>query len=131
MAWLVGEGIIVYRSYKNNFTISNNKRTQLNTPPGPGQLLMTSGVFVLLALLAESERARTLAVMLAWGFDIAAFMNLTSTSTAAPTGKWPPALASNTVIIPSGTSASAASSSATASAPTTTSPTTGTGPISV
>ena len=91
-AWLVGEGIIVYRSVKHQ-----------KVPPGPGQLLLSSGVFVMLALLAEAPNARKLAVTLAWGFDIAALLNLWGTggpkasTTPAP---WPPGSAPATVIIP-------------------------------
>jgi hypothetical protein len=92
MAWLVGEGIIIYRSVKNQ-----------KAPPGPGQLLLSSGVFVLLGLLAESEKARPLAVTLAWGFDIAAFMNLFGTGTPKSSGgSWPPPQAAATIIIPDG-----------------------------
>src|SRR5258708_29225407 len=90
MAWLVGEGIIIYRSIK-----------QQKAPPGPGQLLLTSGVFVLLALLAEAEKARFLATALAWGFDAAAFMNIAGSGTPkVSNGTWPPVTAPNTVIIP-------------------------------
>lgn len=64
-AWLVGEGIIIYRAVRLT-----------HAPPMPGALLASSGLFVLLALLATAERARFLATALAWGFDIAAFMNL-------------------------------------------------------
>lgn len=106
-AWLVGEGIIIYRSVKNQ-----------KAPPGPGQLLFSSGVFVMLALLAEAPSARTLALTLAWGFDIAALMNLWSSagsivggqagnaigslSGAKPgtVGKWPPSMTPNTQILP-------------------------------
>lgn len=91
MAWLVGEGIIIYRSVKNQ-----------HVPPGPGQLALSSGVFVLLALLAEAEGARPLAVALAWGFDGAAFMNLWGTggpkSGEKPKG-WPPARLPDNVIL--------------------------------
>lgn len=104
-AWLVGEGIICYRTVKN-----------LKAPPGPGQLLISSGVFVLLALLAESSKARPAAIILAVGVDIAAFMNLAPTFTGGggeakanntppggPTvGKWPPPVAPASVIIPKG-----------------------------
>lgn len=65
LAWLTGEGIIVYRSI-----------AKTHAPPIPGALLASSGLFVLLALLAESDRARPVAVTLAWAFDFAAFMNL-------------------------------------------------------
>lgn len=89
-AWLVGEGIIIYRSVKTQ-----------KAPPGPGQLLLSSGVFALLGLLAEAESARKLAITLAWGFDIGAFMNIGNL--APKTGKatgWPPPKASDTVTIP-------------------------------
>lgn len=84
VAWLVGEGIIVYRTWKKS-----------KAPPGPGQLLLSSGLFVFLALIAESDRARTLATVLAWGFDIAAFMNIAnvggpSAETEANFNPWPP-----------------------------------------
>lgn len=102
-AWLVGEGIVIFRTAKLN-----------HAPPGPGQLLFSSGAFVLLALLAESEKARSLATTLAWGFDVAAFLNLWGTGTGTPSfnnnqpvsakkgGQWPPPIAPNTVIIPTG-----------------------------
>lgn len=67
-AWLLGEGIIVTRSIR-----------QTHLPPVPGALLASSGLFAGLALLAESESARPLAIALAYGFDLAALLNL-----------WPP-----------------------------------------
>lgn len=114
MAWLVGEGIIVYRSAK-----------VYKTPPGPGKLIISSGVFVLLALVAESEQARLPATIFAWGIDIAAFMNLpknvaglagaalgnVASVGAGKVGTWPPAIAPNTVIIPSGTPATSTTAS--------------------
>jgi len=65
LAWMVGEGIIIYRSVSKN-----------HAPPMPGALLATSGLFVMLALLAEAPQARFLAGALAWGFDAAALLNL-------------------------------------------------------
>ena len=93
-AWLIGEGIIVYRSVKVR-----------HIPPGPGELLYSSGLFVLLALLAEARQARFLATALAYGFDIAAFMNLFPPVTGAkPTTTqakgWPPSLTPPTQILP-------------------------------
>ena len=64
-AWAVGETIVIWRAWKVR-----------KAPPMPGQLLATSALFVLLALLAESDTARPLAVTLAWGFDMAAFLNI-------------------------------------------------------
>jgi hypothetical protein len=92
LAWLVGEGIVIYRSAKQN-----------HAPPGPGQLLLSSGLFVMLGLLAESEKLRLLATTIAWGYDIAAFMNIFSgEALAKSTGTWPPSIAPNTVVIPTG-----------------------------
>lgn len=91
MAWLVGEGILIYRSVKEQ-----------KAPPGPGQLLWSSAIFVLLGLLAESQNARPLAITMAWGFDIAAFMNLYGTGKPKPGGgAWPPAKLPANVILPS------------------------------
>lgn len=95
VAWLVGEGIIVYRSVKKQ-----------KAPPGPGQLLLSSGVFVMLGILAEATTVRPLAVTLAWGFNAAALLNLFPQAEAGATnqgeGKWPPPLAPNNVIVPTG-----------------------------
>ena len=91
LAWLTGEGIISYRSIKKN-----------HAPPGPGELLISSGLFVMLGLLAQSEKTRSIAVTLAWGFDIAAFMNLFNIAVVKGGGNWPPALAPDTVVIPNG-----------------------------
>lgn len=65
LAWFIGEGIISYRAIKNT-----------HAPPVPGALLATSGIFGLLAILAEFDAARPTATLLAYGFDIAAFMNI-------------------------------------------------------
>lgn len=79
-AWLVGEGIICYRQIKAT-----------KAPPGPGVLLYSSGLFVLLGILAQAESARKLATALAWGFDIAAAMNLGNLAQVkADNAKWPP-----------------------------------------
>jgi hypothetical protein len=92
MAWLVGEGIIIYRTVK-----------QIKGPPSPGQLMLSSGIFVLCALIAESEQARPIGVSLAWGFDIAAFMNLFGTGKPKTSGiTWKPAMALASEVIPSG-----------------------------
>lgn len=92
-AWLLAEGIIVYRSVKVH-----------KAPPSPGALLLSSGLFVALGLLAESPKARPLATAFAWGFDIAALMNLWGTGgpkTTSDAGThWPPPKASNGTIFP-------------------------------
>lgn len=75
-AWMVGEGIIVYRAVKAN-----------HAPPMPGALMISSGLFLALGFLATSAQARPLATTLAWGFDIAAFLNLWPTATGTPVPK--------------------------------------------
>lgn len=65
IAWVLGEAIVLYRGpFKE-------KR-----PPWPSELFYTSIVFVSLGFLAEIESAATIAVLLGFGWDIAAFMNL-------------------------------------------------------
>jgi hypothetical protein len=80
LAWLFGEGLIIYRSFKTD-----------HHPPMPGQLLASTALFAALGLVADAApEARFLAAALAWGFDIAAFMNLAPTLTggaATPTTK--------------------------------------------
>lgn len=92
MAWLIGEGIVIYRTIKTQ-----------KAPPGPGQLLITSGVFVMLGLLAESDKARPLAITLAYGFDIAAFMNLFGSPPVGAGGQWPPGQLPSDVTFPGST----------------------------
>lgn len=74
VAWMVGQGIIVYRAVKIN-----------NRPPLPAELLASSGAFVLLGILHEWQPQ--LATMTAVGLDIAAFMGLFDPKAPA----WPPA----------------------------------------
>src|SRR5215471_14429126 len=100
MAWLVGEGIIIYRTARDG-----KKETGHYTPPGPGQLVWSSGIFVLLALLAESQQARTLAITMAWGFDIAAFMNLYGVGSASIIPNWPPGKLPDNLTFPGQTEA--------------------------
>lgn len=65
LAWLAGEGMVIYRSMKTN-----------HRPPMPGQLMGSSAVFLVCGLLASAPGAGFLGAALAWGFDIALFMNL-------------------------------------------------------
>jgi hypothetical protein len=64
ITWLIAEGIIIYRSAKVD-----------HGPPSPGMLLATSGLFVLLAILAEAgPDAAKLATLVGAGMDIAGLM---------------------------------------------------------
>ena len=65
LAWLTGEGIIFWRSWKQDQRF-----------PVPGQLLAASFVFAMLAVIAQADRARFAATAAAWGFDIAALLNV-------------------------------------------------------
>ena len=82
--WLVGTGIVVFRSVKKN-----------HGPPSPGSLLAVSGLFIILAIIADTgPDAEKVAALLGAGLDVAAFMNLfgggvaktPATSTAKTTG---------------------------------------------
>lgn len=76
LAWLLGEGIIVWRA-----------AAKQHQPPVPGQMLAATGLFVLLALVAEYEPARGAAVAFAFGIDLAVLMQvLPGTKVASATG---------------------------------------------
>jgi hypothetical protein len=78
--WLIAEAIIFYRDVKADRHV-----------PMPGQLLAASGVFVLLALLAEAgPGAAQLATTLGGGFVMAAGLNLFARLGAAPAPKAAP-----------------------------------------
>jgi hypothetical protein len=62
-AWLFGLGIIAWRDIRVN-----------HGPPIPAQFLGASGLFALLALVAEYPSATVAATAAAWGFDIAALL---------------------------------------------------------
>lgn len=113
LAWLTGEGIIAWRSV-----------SQQHMPPSPREMIVASGLFALLALLAEYEPAKFVATAFAWGVDIAVLMQVLPGGTdpiTASQGKsgWASiGTAGNTVVIPDGTAASAitaATTSATSS----------------
>ena len=63
LAWLIGETIIIWRSVTRN-----------HRPPMPGELLGSSGFFALAAIIAEYPPARGAATALAFGIDIAAWL---------------------------------------------------------
>lgn len=65
IAWLIAEGIVVYRTVK----VSGG-------PPMPAQLLATTGLYAALSLVASNERTRFLGQAGAWGFTAAAWLAL-------------------------------------------------------
>lgn len=64
-AWLFGLGLITYRSIARQ-----------HQPPIPGSMLAASGLFALLALVAEYQPAAGAAALIAWGVDLAALLNV-------------------------------------------------------
>jgi hypothetical protein len=75
LAWLLGEGIIVWRAAKQHEL------------PVPGNMLAASALFAMLALLAEYEPARKAAVAFAFGVDIAVLMLVLPGGTTPAAGK--------------------------------------------
>lgn len=77
LAWLIGETIIIWR-----------KVGQEHRPPSPGVLLGSSAFFALLALVAEYQPARPAATLLAFGIDLAAWLQVPAvTGTSTPASK--------------------------------------------
>jgi hypothetical protein len=101
LAWLTGLGLYVYRQQKY---MKDADGKPVHAPPQPGDIVKVSGVFALLALLAEIPDARQLAILLAWGFDIAAVMKLATVPKGYAVGSapWPPPIAPNNVVFPNG-----------------------------
>lgn len=76
-AWLLGEGIVVYRWKK------------AGAPPTPGALLQASLIFVGLAVLGDYPPARGLATATAVAVDLAILIQVLGKAPAGVTG-WPP-----------------------------------------
>lgn len=80
LAWVAGVGLITWRGVKAN-----------KKPVSAGQYLAASGVYAMLALLAEYQPAATVAALLAWGFDLAVFFEVLPEQVAGPSSKTSPA----------------------------------------
>ena len=98
-AWLTGEGIIVWRWVKNG------------APPTPGSLLLPSGIYLALAMLAEYQPARFAAIALAWGFDVAVLLQVVGKPPTQATG-WPPGKIPAGQLLPGGAAPAAAAGNA-------------------
>lgn len=85
VAWLTAEGLVFYR-----------QRKATGGPAMPGQILASSGVFAVLALVAGTEKGKFLGNAMAWGLTLATFMNLSEKITAGsgPLGSVGSAIAS-------------------------------------
>ena len=65
-AWLVGEGIVIWRRVHQD-----------HKPPNPGALLAVTGLFALAGAAAGIfPRARTPITLVMWGLDVAGVLNL-------------------------------------------------------
>ena len=92
LAWAAGMGIIVYRSVARE-----------HKPPVPGQMLAATGLFALLAAVAEYPPAAPAAGLFAFGVDVAVLMQVlpgtkttkakTTQKTSGKTGKAPVSVA--------------------------------------
>lgn len=97
VAWGIGLGIMTFRAVKAD------KR-----PPWPGQLMVGSGYFILLGMLAQYRPARSVATLTAYGVDLAALFQVLPGLPKMPQdagGPWPPQLAiPPTMLMPDGVS---------------------------
>lgn len=73
VAWLAGVGLITWRGIAKN-----------HKPVSAGQYAAASGLYVLLALVSEYEPAAPIAVLTAWGFDLAVFLQVLPQQVSGP-----------------------------------------------
>lgn len=76
LAWVAGLGLITWRGIKAS-----------HKPVSPGQYAAASGVYVLLAFVAEYEPAAPVAVLMAWGFNLAVFLQVLPQQVSGPAQK--------------------------------------------
>ena len=94
-AWAFGEGIITYRWIK------------AKAPPAPGALLLSTALYLSLAILGEYRPARGVATAFAWSVNLAILLQVVGKDPKQTTG-WPPPKMQPTQIWPGGASAPAA-----------------------
>ena len=92
IAWLLGEGIVIWRWGK------------AGAPPTPGALALSSGFFALLGIVGSAyPPSRGAMTALAFGVDIAALIQVLPGSTVQQNTGWPPPTISDpTVLLPTG-----------------------------
>lgn len=73
LAWATGIGLVTWRGIKTT-----------HKPVSAGQYAAASGVYVLLALVAEWEPAAAIATLMAWGFDVAILLQVLPQQVSGP-----------------------------------------------
>jgi hypothetical protein len=87
-AWAIGEGFIIWRWVR------------AGAPPTPGALLLPSGLFLGLAILAEYQPIHGVVTMFAFALDVAVALQIVGKSPGQVTGWPPPMINDPTVILP-------------------------------
>lgn len=121
VAWLVGMGLnISHGAYQHKVYSGIGPNVQppksaSALPPKPGQMLIASGIYIGLAILAESDSLRSTATLAAWGYNVAIGLNFAQEYssekakgiTPGGTVLWNPPLNPNTSLFPTGSATNA------------------------
>ena len=115
IAWLVGLSLSIVNETFTYRSLEGQKvdpsAIKLNPlPPKPGRLLVASGIYVGLAILAESPSMRSTATLMAWGYNVALGLRFATNYQAgqslnlkgAGSFFWNPPAASSDVLFPTG-----------------------------
>lgn len=135
VAWLVGMGLnIAHGAYEQKVYsgIGGNvipPKSVSALPPKPGKLLIASGIYVGLAILAEANSLRSTATLAAWGYNVAIALSWAEEVSADRKGgikaggtvNWNPPMNPDTSLFPVGASVSNAKPSSNPTTPPTTS----------
>lgn len=123
IAWLVGMGLNISHeaySYKVLSGTGPNVKDVKDSPlpPKPGRMLIASGIYVGLAVIAEAPSLRSTATLAAWGYNVAIGLQWAQEYSsekkegvsAGGTSWWSPPTASGDVLFPNGQGATTAKS---------------------
>lgn len=127
LAWLVGLSLsIAHEVYSYKVDAPSNASP---LPIKPGRVMVASGIYVGLALLAEAPSARSTATLMAWGYNVAIALKWAqeysanqaqikkypgTAGAASGTAFWNPPIAPATVLFPTGSGSTTSSASSTA-----------------
>lgn len=130
VAWLVGITLSIFNETSTYRSLQGEKvpasGIKLNPlPPKPGRLLVASGIYVGLAIVAEAPSARSTATLLAWGYNVTLGLKFATNYQAGKDLKipqsgtffWNPPLASSDIVFPNGGGPAPATSTSTATGP--------------